>query len=264
MFGTVAGAAVACATILDINERKILGDADAPVDGGGDGNEPIDGSNDSRTDGELPDVELLPDAQCQPLACQGVNGECVEGLGCSIRCDAGCATVNCPPGQDCRVTCQTPLECDTVRCQGGHSCTIDCIGVGACKKASCTSEICHLNCIAKEACRFGAACDASVCIVACKGQKDACEEGVNAYGSQYCGISCDGDDACEKNAVTCNSSPDASISCGPTTDPCKAQPSCDGGYCKIACLSGESCTANVCCEAGVCDLTGAKAINKCP
>jgi hypothetical protein len=276
---------VACAAILDINERRIESESDGDAEAGRDVASPdADDAAPPKNDSAL-DSPIIIDASCSLEACKDAGGvACVEGKGCFFDCDAGTSCLNkvvkCPANEDCRIHCGFDA-CEGMTCSGGRSCTFDCVGVKGCEKnvtclsdscrfrcsgegsckenISCSSaDTCTFDCLAKDACKTTPPiCKAAVCNAACVGF-DACEDGLNFNPTQGCSVYCEGTDACEKGAINCGAALDASIVCADFAATCKATvPTCDGGYCKIRCLHVDGCPT-YCCAAKTCDVDAAR------
>jgi hypothetical protein len=275
----VAMAAAACAAVLGIEDRELIGtgadEAGGPEGGGRDGPS-ADGPDGSSRDGDAARDGDAPLITCDPATCTGGGRSCNQGV-CIIECEAGSCTsttpLACPTGTDCKVNCAAGA-CDKVRCVGGRSCTIDCSVAMSCKNgASCESERCQIDCTSTNACSgAGGAreveCDASVCLVNCGGM-GSCNAGVAAHGTTYCGVKCTGASSCATmdTVVSCGTSPDASILCGAASKTCeKAKPTCFGAYCSIECIANDSCTQNYCCDGGTCvvDSGTQQRSNICP
>ena len=258
----------ACAAILGIDDRGPIGsgDGDAALGDGsltdsptGDGGGSTDGDGRS-TDGPTADAN----PQCDPVACSNVGGTCTASNVCKIACTTTTCpnnfTFNCPSENDCLLACPVG-GCDKIRCVGGRSCTIDCSASTSCHNgASCQSGRCEILCTGPvDSCGGGGGadpvlCEAGVCLVTCSGP-NSCTAGVVASATTYCAISCTGDPSCSEvgAAVTCGTTPDASIFCGPGPKTCEhGKPSCSGAHCSIQCLGPDSCQDGYCCEATNC------------
>lgn len=270
MLSVVAVGAGACAALLGIDDRDLVGTT-STVPEGGDSSPFTDGSSDAPIDvldGSFVDAPKV--TRCDPGACATAGGSCNMGV-CTVACGTGCTdkTVDCPPGNDCTIVCDGLAGCDGLKCKGGHSCTLLCTGSGSCKNgASCESERCDFECTS-DSCKTGPiTCDASVCIAKCSGDK-SCDKGVDFNASGFCGITCSGSPSCNAGGapVRCIA-PDASINCTNVANTCQdTKPTCygpPGSTCAITCGAASSCGGGYCCDAGTCNFQGDKQINKCP
>lgn len=133
--------------------------------------------------GDAPDP---PGGNC-PSEC---TGGCSANDTCTIECgshDCDGETLTCPPGFDCRVTCNGTSACQgaLVLCPSDYVCGVTCSsGDGACSllEVVCADGPCRVNCP-------GDACDASTQI-SCG--TNACEvTSGNSEPTVDCGQSCD-------------------------------------------------------------------------
>jgi hypothetical protein len=273
-------AVAACASLLGIDDRGLIGESGDAAGGDGALAEGSTGANDGPTTDasvDSPVNDLDATSACDPGLCGAIQGSCGAGGVCTIACtSASCPMgkiVQCPPGHDCRIECASGA-CDKVRCTGGRSCTIDCSANMSCHNgvACQAQDRCELICTgATDSCGGGGGslpveCEAGVCLINCGGPA-SCAGGVAVSATSYCGIDCTGVTSCAamSKPLSCGQSPDASIFCGPAMNTCqKAKPSCFGAYCEIDCLNTMSCLQNYCCEAGTCVVDAAARMNVCP
>lgn len=121
--------------------------------------------------GMCPDPMTAPGGPCP--------GECdsCDGATCVIDCvGAGCATINCPAGFDCRVSCFGKDRCVGVQlnCPDDYECSLVCSGEDAC-------ELVTMNCAGGGLCELVCGSDP----IACTGTTLNCSEGP-------CQAACDG------------------------------------------------------------------------
>ena len=264
-------AAAACAAVLGIDDRELIG----PTSGAEAGDSPIDQATDTPAmdagvDGSVDAGVDASGKTCAKATCEDAGGACSSNT-CTFACTgASCSmkTVVCPEGNDCALNCSSGGSCDTVKCRGGLSCTLLCALDGTCKNVSCESQRCDFECLADTCKASPISCDASVCVANCAGAK-SCDKGVDFRASDLCDIKCSGTPSCG-GTVRCIA-PTAMIDC--TNGGCTAgKPTCfpgATGSCSISCAD-TSCGAGYCCDSGTslpigCTFSGdASRMNTCP
>lgn len=131
------------------------------------------------------------DPNACPTDCNGGCDLTANPPTCTIN-GAGGASVTCPPGHHCDITC-SGSACANINCAGAASCTIMCTGTNACHNVMCGAADCLLTCSGT------AACNDIMCGVAqTGGGKDG-----------RCRVSCTGSPGC--GDVTCTNACDCVI-----------------------------------------------------
>lgn len=164
----VALAATACS----VNHRSdTFRTCESTADCGG-GERCSDGicvGTDNPTDGGNADTPGRPDA----LECPSQCNSCKLGtMECLVDCEispAICnAPINCPPGWNCNIKCNTQGACrQGITCTEGASCNITCSGSNACRDVECGAGPCDVECSGISSCRDVACGDSCKCDVTC-------------------------------------------------------------------------------------------------
>ena len=134
-------------------------------------------------------------------ACPALCDECRDGT-CFIHCNdsrqcggsAGSpATLACPPGFHCDVSCESESSCSflSVQCPGDHACSTECTGKKSCNSLSlaCAGGPCRLACgSAAQSCRNSELqCGSGACQASCQGSEVPAVANCAASCSAQCG-----------------------------------------------------------------------------
>ncbi|MBS2015138.1 MAG: hypothetical protein JST00_19765 [Deltaproteobacteria bacterium] len=258
-------------------ESGTLDQSSTPPDARDEGNEiELDGGLDGEPPLDLDAAQQKCLGLCEAGTCEA--GTCKIDCSGSNACNG--ATVTCPPGIPCGVTCVGSGVCSQgVDCMGSTACSVVCNGSNACANApvACSGSQCSVACNGSSSCSQGIVCDAGRCDLSCRGSsscanapvtctsnvcnvrcgdggddgRGVCAGGVDCTARYACNVDCISRESCTNNAVVVLAGDAATVHC--VRDSCRAGIEVNAGDASISCTGQDSCINQpILCDGGNC------------